>query len=66
MSDPQTNLPPKKKTKHVVASGKQHIIEVDGMDDVDEYNNYAEMQLFTDFPKKISVVEMNLPKDILP
>ena len=35
------------------------------MDDVDEYNNYAEMRLFTDFPKKISAVEKNLPKDIL-
>ena len=66
MFDPQSNLPPKKKTKHVVASGKHHIIKVDGMVDVDEYNKYAEMQLFTDFPKKISVVEKNLPKDILP
>ena len=66
LPDPQTNLPPNKKTKHVVASKKQHIIKVDGMDNVDEYNNYAEMQLFTDFPKKISVVEKNLPKDILP
>jgi hypothetical protein len=53
---------PKKKTKHVVASEKQHIIGVDGMDDVDEYNNYAKMHLFTNFPKKISVVEKNLPK----
>jgi hypothetical protein len=37
LPDPRTNLPPKKKTKHVVASGKQHIIKVDGMDDIDEY-----------------------------
>jgi hypothetical protein len=65
LPDPHTNLPPKK-TKHVVASRKQHIIGVDGMDDVDEYNNYAEMQLFINFPKKISVVEKSLPKDILP
>ena len=36
------------------------------MDNVDEYDNYAEMHLFTDFSKKISVVEKNLPKDILP
>ena len=53
MFDPQSNLPPKKKTKHVVASGKQHIIGVDGVDDVESYNNYN---------KKISVVEKNLPK----
>ena len=36
------------------------------MDDVEAYNNYDEMSLFTDFPKKISVVEKNLSKDILP
>ena len=66
MPDPQSNLPPKKKAKHVVASGKQHIIGVDGVDDVEAYNNYDEMPLFTDFSKKISVVEKNLPKDILP
>ena len=35
------------------------------MDDVKAYNNYDEMPLFTYFPKKISVVEKNLPKDIL-
>ena len=56
----------KKKTKHVVASEKHHIIGVDGMDDVDENNNYAEIQLFTDFPMKISAVKKNLPKIILP
>ena len=65
MSDPQSNLP-SKKTKHVVASGKQHIIGVDGVDDVEAYNNYDEMPLFIDFPKKINYVEKNLPKDILP
>ena len=65
MSNPQSNLPPKK-TKHVVASRKQHIIGVDCMDDVEVYNYYDEMPLFIDFPKKISVVEKNLPKDILP
>ena len=63
MSDPQSNLP-SKKTKHVVASEKQHIIGVDGVDDVEEYNNYAKMQLFTDFPKKINAMEKNQPKDI--
>jgi hypothetical protein len=50
----------------VVASRKHQIIGVDGVDDVEAYNNYYEMPLFTDFPKKISVVEKNLPKDILP
>ena len=50
----------------MVASKKQHIIGVDGVDDVEAYNNYVEMPLFTDFSKKISVVKKNLPKDILP
>ena len=36
------------------------------MDDVEAYNNYDEISLFTDFPKKISVVKKNLPKGILP
>ena len=36
------------------------------MDDVEAYNNYNEMPLFTDFPKKISGVEKNIPKDIMP
>jgi hypothetical protein len=66
MPDPQSNLPLKKKTKHMVASGKQHIIRVDGVDDVEAYNNYDEMPLFTDFCKKIHIMEKNLPKDILP
>jgi hypothetical protein len=50
----------------VVASRKQHIIGVDGVYNVDEYNKCTEMQLFTDFSKKISAVKKNLPKDILP
>jgi hypothetical protein len=64
--DPQSILPPRKKKKHVVVSGKQHIIGVDGVDDVEAYNNYKEMALFIDFCKKINVVEKNLPKDIMP
>ena len=35
------------------------------MDDVEAYNNYDEMPLIIDFPKKINVVKKNLPKDIL-
>jgi hypothetical protein len=66
MPDLLSNLPPKKKTKHVVASGKQHIIGVDGVDNVGAYNDYNEIPLFTDFINKISAVERNLPKDILP
>jgi hypothetical protein len=66
MPDPDSMLPPKKRIKHVVVPGKQHIIGVDGVDDVEAYNNYDETSLFTDFTKKMNVVEKNLPKDILP
>jgi hypothetical protein len=67
MPDPHSVLPPKKRVKHVVVPGKQHIIRVDGVEDVEPYNNYDEMSLFTNFTKKIDVVEKkNLPKDILP
>jgi hypothetical protein len=66
MPDPHSMLPPKKRVKHVVVPRKQHIIGVDGVEDVEAYNNYDEMSLFTDFSKKIGVVEKNLPKDILP
>ena len=48
------------------SSGKQHIIGVDGVDDVEAYNKCNEMPLFTDFYKKIEAVKKNLPKDVLP
>jgi hypothetical protein len=35
------------------------------VDNVEDYN-YTEMQLFTNFPKKIEAVEKNLPKNVLP
>jgi hypothetical protein len=50
----------------VVVSEKQHIIGVDGVDDVEAYNNYDEIPLFTNFCKKIEIVQKNLPKNILP
>ena len=39
-----------KKTKHVVVPEKQDIIGVDGIGDVEEYNQYDETNLFTDLP----------------
>jgi len=62
MTDPLNIVPPKKKPKHVVIPGKQHI----GVDDVEAYNKCDQMLLFTDFINKIGVVEKNLPKDVLP
>jgi Domain of unknown function (DUF4218)/Domain of unknown function (DUF4216) len=64
--DPYSELFHKRKTKHVVISGKQRIIGVDGVEDVEEHNQYEEINLFTDFPRKIKTVESRLPKDICP
>jgi hypothetical protein len=41
---------PAKKSKHVVIPRKQEIIGVDGIDNVEEYNQYDEMNLFIDLP----------------
>jgi phage anti-repressor protein len=46
----------------VIVPGKQHIIRVDDVDNVEVYNNYNEMSLFIDFTKKISVVQKTCPK----
>jgi hypothetical protein len=64
MPDPHSMLLPKKRVKYVIVLGKQHIIRVDGVEDVEAYNNYNEMSLFTDFTKKIGVVEKKIPKYI--
>jgi hypothetical protein len=66
LPDPLSIRPPRKKIMHVVVPGKQHLIGVDGVDDVEAHNNYEEMHLFSDFSRKISVVERNLPKNIMP
>ena len=43
--------------RHVVVSGKQRIVGADGVQSPEQYNNYAELELFTDHPKKIKAVE---------
>ena len=52
-----------KKTKHVVVSGKQDIIGVEGIDDVEEYNQYDRMNLFTDLAQKMKIIEASIRKD---
>jgi hypothetical protein len=43
--------------RHVVVSGKQRIIGANGVQSPEQYNNYEEVQLFTNHPKKIKAVE---------
>jgi hypothetical protein len=55
-----------KKTKHVIITAKQDIIGVDGIDDVEEYNQYDEMNLFTDVPQKMRIIKASIRKDDKP
>ena len=55
------------KTKHVVFPGKQQAIGVDGVCDLDEFNEFDDMSLFVEaYPMKIMNVERNIAKDSLP
>ena len=54
---------PAKKTKHVVVPWKQEIIGVEGINDVEEYNQYDQMNLFTDLPQKMKIIEADIQTD---
>jgi hypothetical protein len=51
------------KDKHIVVSGKQNIIGVDGVEGVEAYNEYENLQLFIDVPSKMKVVESSIKDD---
>jgi hypothetical protein len=53
---------PKESKKHVVVSRKQMIVGADGVQSLKEYDNYAELSLFTDHPWKIKLVETHVNK----
>ena len=45
---------------------QQDIIRVEGIDDVKKYNQYDQMNLFTDLPQKIKIIEAGIRKDEKP
>ena len=45
------NVDPAKKIKHIVILGKQDFVGVDGIDDVEEYNQHEKINLFTNMKK---------------
>ena len=55
-----------KKTKCVVVPGKQDIIGVEGIDDVEEYNQYDQINLFTDLAEKMKIIVAGIRKDDKP
>ena len=50
---------PENPKRHVVICGKQRIL---GVEDLEEHNQYCKMQLFTDLPNKIKLVEAQVEK----
>ena len=57
---------PAKKIKHVVVPGKQDIIGVEGIDNVEEYNQYDQMNFFIDLAEKMKIIEAGIRKDDKP
>ena len=55
-----------KNLKHVVIPGKQQIIGVDGVIDLDDFNRFSEMSLFTNFEENIKRVDKSIPQTSLP
>jgi hypothetical protein len=55
-----------KNPKHVVIPGKQQIIGVDGVIDVDDFNQFSDMSLFTNFEENIKRVDKSIPQTSLP
>jgi hypothetical protein len=53
---------PENPKRHAVISGKQRILGVDSVEDLEEHNQYCEMQLFTGLPNKIKLVEAQVEK----
>ena len=56
-----------KKLKHVVFPEKQQAIGIDGVADLEDFNQFSDMSLFVDdHPAKIRNVERSIPQSSLP
>jgi hypothetical protein len=54
------------KSKHVVFPRKQQVIGVDGVSDMEDFDQFNDMSLFIDNPTKIRNVERSIPRKSLP
>jgi hypothetical protein len=52
--------------KHIAISGKQRILGVEGVVDVEDYNQFEELVLFKDHEKRIKKIEANISKSEKP
>jgi len=54
------------KPKHVVFLGKQQAVRVDGVSDLEDFNEFSDISLFVDHPVKIKNIERRIPQSFLP
>jgi hypothetical protein len=52
--------------KHIAVSRKQRILGVEGVIDVEDYNQFEELVLFKDHEKRIKEIEASIPKSEKP
>jgi len=54
------------KPNHVVFPGKQQAVGVDGVSDLEDFNQFSDMSLFADHRVKIKNIERSIPQSSLP
>jgi hypothetical protein len=52
--------------KHIAVSGKQRILGVEVVIDVEDYNQFEELVLLKDHEKRIKKIEASIPKSEKP
>jgi hypothetical protein len=52
--------------KHIAVSGKQRILGVEGVIDVEDYNQFEKLVLFKNHEKIIKKIEATIPKSEKP
>jgi hypothetical protein len=57
---------PMNEKKHIVVSGKQRFLGVEGVIDVEDYNHFEELVLFKDHEKRNKKIEASIPKSEKP
>jgi hypothetical protein len=57
---------PMNSKKHIAVSGKQRILGVEGVVDIEDYNQYEELDLFKDHERRIKRVEASIDKSMKP
>uniref|UniRef100_K3Y1Q5 Uncharacterized protein n=1 Tax=Setaria italica TaxID=4555 RepID=K3Y1Q5_SETIT len=59
-------IDPMNAKKHIIVSGKQRILGVEGVVDIEDYNQYKELNLFKDRERRNKHVEASIDKSMKP